>query len=153
MGVHDTLRAPRRSRGEEDEGVVVEAAPPRRQRPLAAGGVGRFDHLDACGSEGANDLRGSAFIDHREVRTRRPREVLELEGREPAVDRDDGAAESPDGEQLGEELQAIAEMEEHALPAREPATLVAPDPTLDLTDDVGGIPSPARDRLRERADA
>ena len=89
----------------------------------------------------------------RDPRPRRARERRHLEGCEPGIERDGGAARHPDGEQLGEELVAVPEVDEYSVArADAPGSLVGGQ-FRDAADGLLGRPASPGERLDERSDA
>ena len=123
VGMDDALRVARGARGEEDQGVVFQG---ERRGALALGLARppRLGRIDDLGPE-IPEHRGESGIHVAErdvrLRIRRPGQRLDLEGRQPRVQRHGASGQVPDRQQVGEELEPASEAEKDAVSPAEAA--------------------------------
>jgi hypothetical protein len=110
--VHDALRIAGGARREQDERLVVE---PRTRSRSADGRVGRARRLDGVHdrhpgfAQRGQNRRARGVVDERDSWPCRGSEGGHLERRQARIEWDRRPTGLPDGEQLGEELEPVAE--------------------------------------------
>ena len=92
----------------------------RRRLPSTAAGIRRQHRLtpDLLRIASTSAVRG--IVHNRELCAGGAGKILDFESRKPGIDRNGAGAELPDGEQLGEKFQPVAEGQEHAVSGESP---------------------------------
>jgi hypothetical protein len=148
VGVHHAFRASAGARGEEDQGVGARLREIGRQVAGAVGLVGSDDR-DRSG-QGGRRLDG--IVDHREPGRRRLDQSLQLHAGQARIQRHCAGAQAPEREQLGEELEAIARVEEDPIAGTQAPACPSRAPGRDRAGHRRSIPVSAGQRLDEPSD-
>lgn len=154
MSMNNTFGIPGASRGEQQQRVAVEVGSAVAdfgiRRRLSArfqpSNVQRFDSL--VRQHSAQGLIRVA-VEYRESGGGRPGERLDLERRQARVDGDDSATEAPDGDQIDEQLQFVAEMEKDAVAGSEASPSQKGDPALYTKGDLFRLPVASGERFNQ----
>ena len=145
MGMNNAFRIAGRAESEQDQGVVIEVE--MRRGGLRLAGVGRLQNVYAGRRERTGYFRGGCFVHNGKTRPRDPAQVFNLERSQARIDRDRATAELPNGEQLREEFETVAEGQEDAIARGQALRLKASDTAGNLNADLRPIPASAAERL------
>jgi hypothetical protein len=148
VGVHHALRSSAGARGEEDQRVGARLREVRRQ---VDGAVGLVDG-DGRDRRRQRGRRLDGIVDDREAGRRRLDQPLQLDAGQPRIHRHRAGAQAPDREQLGEELEAIARVEEDPLAGTQAPARPARAPRRDRAGHCRSVPVSAGERLDEPSD-